>query len=177
MEAIVLFQSGNTKNPPPNGNSGKGLFYYHLKVSETEVVTVKRFEFLFNKCKYINDPEDYIADVLALSQKRILVVCETDDNKIKGFLINPSEKKIFNFYFNIFNAATVKNPVLAKFDISASLFYTQKLKSGSYRTSFMMIIYTDCNVKSTVLLPEHFIKEIYFNSMYIPYPASIADEK
>ena len=40
-----------------------------------------------------------------------------------------------------------------------------------------MIIYPDCNVKDTVLLPNHFIKKINLNSMYIPYPSSITDEK
>jgi hypothetical protein len=106
-EAVVLFQSGNTENPPPYGNSGKDLFFYHLRVSETEVVTVRRYEFLFNGCKYVEDPEDYNADIIVLSQKRIYVACETEENKFKGFFINPEEKKILNFNFNNFNAATV----------------------------------------------------------------------
>ena len=179
VEAIVLFQSGNTENPPPYGNSGKDLFYYHLKVSDTELVTVKRYEFLFNGCKYIKDPEDYNADVLALSQKRIYVVCETDENKFKGFLINPDEKKILNFNFNNFGAATVRNPVFGKFDKSAALFYTQELKSGVKRTAFMMINYPDCKDKSTVKVPKHFHKEIDLNGLLFlnnHYPASRADE-
>ncbi len=81
---------GNNQNPPEYGNSGQDLFYYHLKVSETEMVIVKRYEFLYNGCKYIKDPEDYNADIIALSQKRIYVACETDQNKFKGFFINPN---------------------------------------------------------------------------------------
>jgi hypothetical protein len=180
-EAVVLFQSGNTENPPPYGNSGKDLFFYHLRVSETEVVTVRRYEFLFNGCKYVEDPEDYNADIIVLSQKRIYVACETEENKFKGFFINPEEKKILNFNFNNFNAATVKNPVFAKFDKSIGLFYTQQLKSGTNNVAFMMINYPDCSdYRITVLLPKHFQTEVdLFGRVFMnnPYPANRASEK
>ena len=182
-EAIVLFQVGNNQNPPEYGNSGQDLFYYHLKVSETEMVIVKRYEFLYNGCKYIKDPEDYNADIIALSQKRIYVACETDQNKFKGFFINPNEKKIVKFDFYNFDAVSVKNPVFAKFDKSIALFYTQKLTSGVNKVAYMMINYPDCvdyRKPKQITIPKHFSYELDLASklfMSNPLPANRISEE
>ena len=41
-DALVLFQTGNTKNTPRYGNSGKDLYFYHLEIKE-DSVHVKRY--------------------------------------------------------------------------------------------------------------------------------------
>ena len=96
-EAVVLFQTGNSESEPELGNSGQDLFYYHLQVNDTVVVKVKRYELLFNKCKYVKDPEDFNADISVLSPKRIYAICQFEDNKFQGFMITPGVKKIQKF--------------------------------------------------------------------------------
>ena len=185
-EALILFQSGNSDKikETPFGNTGKDLFFYHIKLSNDDFVTVKRYEYLYNDCKYVKDAEYYNADIFALSQRRIYAVCETNaDNVLKGFEIDPEEKKVLRFDIN-FNSQQAKTPVFAKFDKTLGLFYNDVSHSGVSSTSYFLINYPDCNdIKypnnKPYVIPRHFYKEIDFKGkvfMNNPLPANRADE-
>ena len=186
-EAVVLFQTGNSESEPELGNSGQDLYYYHLQVNDTVVVKVKRYELLFNKCKYVKDPEDYNADISVLSPKRIYAVCQfnDEDDKFYGFMITPGVKKIQKFKFpnndNSKDIIEVKNPVFAKFNKTLALFYSLKTKNGNRKTAYFLLNYPDCNdSKTTYKIPKHHSKEINILPLVFmsnPYPANRAIEE
>ena len=62
-EAIVVFKTGN-------GNSGKDLLLVN-----GDSISVKRYEYLYDQCEKIDDPEDYKVNAAILSDKRIYVIC------------------------------------------------------------------------------------------------------
>ena len=87
-EAAILVQIGvGGKNEEiPFGNSGKDLFFFHISTNGGNI-EVKRMEYLSNSCTYVDDKEEfeyYNADIIALSEKRIIAVCESGDNKFQG---------------------------------------------------------------------------------------------
>ena len=186
-EAVVLFQTGNSESEPELGNSGQDLFYYHLQVNDTVVVKVKRYELLFNKCKYVKDPEDYNADISVLSPKRIYAVCQfnDEDDKFYGFMITPGVKKIQKFKFpnndNSKDIIEVKNPVFAKFNKTLALFYSLKTKNGNRKTAYFLLNYPDCNdSKTNYTIPKHHSREISILPLVFmsnPYPANRASEE
>ena len=182
-DALVLFQTGNNEDIPPHGNSGQDLYYYHLKVNDTLVVKVKRYEFLFNKCKYVEDPEDYNADIAVLSEKRIYAVCENTDNKFQVFMINPNEKIIEKFTIKHLEANEVKNPAFVKFDKSLALFHTHINVNNNKKVAYFLLNYPDCrDYVSSLKLPLHFMSNFNIDlSGYVfmsnPYPANRANEE
>ena len=183
-EAVVLFQTGNSESEPELGNSGQDLFYYHLQVDDTDVVKVKRYELLFNKCKYVKDPEDYNADISVLSLKRIYAICQYEDNKFQGFMITPGVKRIQKFslpYDNSGEIIEVKNPVFAKFNKSLALFYTLKTKKKKKKTAYFLLNYPECkDSKQSHLLPIHHqivITKLPTLYMSNPYPANRQNEE
>ena len=183
-EAVVLFQTGNSESEPELGNTGQDLYYYHLQVNDTVVVKVKRYELLFNKCKYVKDPEDYNADISVLSPKRIYAICQFEDNKFQGFMITPGVKKIQKFslpYDNSDNIIEVKNPVFAKFNKSIALFYTLKTKNENYKTAYFLLNYPECKENGIPhLSPIHhptLIDKLPLLYMSNPYPADRQKEK
>ena len=185
-EAVVLFQTGNSESEPELGNSGQDLFYYHLQVNDTVVVKVKRYELLFNKCKYVKDPEDYNADISVLSPKRIYAICQFEDNKFQGFMITPGVKKIQKFklpYDNSDEIVEVKNPVFAKFNQSLALFYTLKTKNENKKTAYFLLNYPECEISKqfqSQLLPIHHSTVIQNLPILLymgnPYPADRQNE-
>ena len=181
-EAIVIFQTGNGEKLPRYGNTGKDLYYYHLKVNG-DSISVKRYEYLYDACSKIDDPEDYKVDVAVLNGNRIYVACETDIGRFRGFIIYPDKEGIDEFNFNNFNAETVKNPVFAKFDKSLGIFYTHISETLNSRVAYHIMNYPDCfdYKEKPFLLPKHFTKDdfdfsgkVFINN---PYPASRANEK
>ena len=181
-EALVLFQTGNGKNPPKYDNTGKDLYLYHLKVIDSPnfEVTVKRYEYLYNNCLYDKDnhnPEYYNADIAVLSKYRIYAVCETQLNKFKGFIIYPGKQEVDEFYFNNFNAENVKNPVFAKFGKSLGIFYTHINENLNKKTAYQLMNYPDCidYRDYPILIPKGFIRELDFMGRIFlsnPYPAN-----
>ena len=185
-EAIVVFQTGNGADQPRYGNSGKDLYYYHLVV-EGDSISIKRYEYLYDKCEKIEDPEDYKVDVAVLSENRVYVVCETGIGRLRGFILYNKDENRQNdwdeFNFNNFEAETVRNPVFAKFDKSLGIFYTHIGTNQNSKVALQLINYPDCtNYKNNVLkIPKHYsLPEFDFTGkvfMLNPYPASRADEK
>ena len=181
-EALILFQTGNNKKSPKYGNSGKDLYFYHLEVSPTEL-KVKRYEYLYDECKYNEDPEDYNADIAVLSKNYIYAACETDSGKIRGFVIYPDKAEWEEFNFNKFEEESMKNPVFSKFDKSLGIFYTLNTVNENARVAFHIMNYPDCDDYRTtpILLPRHRTKDDFDFSgkvfMNNPYPASRANEE
>jgi len=187
-DALVLFQTGNTKNTPRYGNSGKDLYFYHLEIKE-DSVHVKRYEYLYDKCLYKEDAEDYNADIAVLSENRIFVVCETEPADkvnikrfLRGFIIYPNKENWDEFNFNSFGAVEVKNPVFAKFDKSLGIFYTHISANENSKVAYHIMNYPDCkNYRDeTILLPQHLSREFDFSGkvfMDNAYPADRQKEE
>ena len=188
-EALVLFQTGNgNTNEVMFGNTGKDLYYYHLQVftdqqcPNNKLVSVIRYEYLFNECLYKEDPEYYNADIYPFSQKKIFAVCEYQENKFKGFIIYTDKKAIDRFNFNNFEATSVKNPVFAKFDNTLGLFYTHINANHNSKVVYQMINYPICEVldPKKFQIPLFFSHTFTFSPLFYllnPYPASRASEK
>ena len=179
-EAIVVFQTGNGNKLPKYGNSGKDLYYYHLLV-DGDSISVKRYEYLYDECSKIDDPEDYKVDVAVLSPKRVYVTCETSIGRFRGFEINPLEETIIEFNFNNFDAETVKNPAFAKFDKTLGIFYTHKSVTQKSSVAFHLMNYPFCHkANKTFTIPKHYSYDsLSFEGkvfMVNPYPASRANE-
>ena len=83
-EAIVVFKTGN-------GNSGKDLLLVN-----GDSISVKRYEYLYDQCEKIDDPEDYKVNVAVLLDTRIYVICETGIGRFREFEINQMLKKLKN---------------------------------------------------------------------------------
>ena len=182
-EALVLFQTGNNnKKISRYGNSGKDLYFYHLEVSPKEF-KVKRYEYLYDECKYNENPEDYNADIAVLSKNRIYVACETDSGTIRGFVIYPDKSEWEEFNFNKFEGESMKNPVFSKFDKSLGIFYTLNTVNENARVAYHLMNYPDCDDYRNIpiLLPRHRTKDDFDFSgkvfMNNPYPASRANEE
>ena len=186
-DALVLFQTGNGKKHVPYGNTGKNLYYYHLRVDpEGPLVSVQRYEYLYPNCyfdKDKHDPENSNADIAVLSPHRVYAACETQLGRFRGFIIYPTQfdKEIDEFNFNNFDAEDVKSPVFAKFGQSLGIFYTQITVNNNYRVAYHLMNYPDCDNfrNSALLLPKGFLKEIEFSGkvfMSNPYPASRLSE-
>ena len=183
-EAVVVFQTGNGEELPRYGNTGKDLYYYHLIVNG-DSITVKRYEYLYNKCEKIDDPEDYKVDVAVLSEDRVYVACETGLGRFRGFILYRDKERQNDwdeFNFNNFDAETVRNPVFVKFDKSLGIFYTHIGANQNSKVAFHLIDYPDCTdyKDKTLTIPRHysindydFIGKIWINN---PYPASRANE-
>ena len=181
-EAIVVFQTGNGLEIPRYGNSGKDLYYYHLIVNG-DSITVKRYEYLYDKCSKIDDPEDYKVDVAVLSEYRVFVVCETEIGRLRGFILYKDRNDWDEFNFNNFEAEDVRNPAFAKFDKSLGIFYTHIGTNQNSKVAFQLINYPDCtNYKDkTLIIPRHYsLNDFDFTGKVFlsnPYPASRAEEK
>ena len=181
-EAIVVFQTGNGQKLPRYGNTGKDLYYYHLLVNG-DSVSVKRYEYLYDQCERIDDPEDYKVDVAVLSDKRIYVTCETGIGRFRGFEINPEVEKIEEFNFNNFDAETVKNPVFAKFDKSLGIFYTHRSVTQKSTVAFHLMNYPYCrnDGNTTYTIPKYFSYDSlnFYGKVFMnnPYPFSRANEE
>ena len=181
-EGIVVFQTGNLDKVPRYGNSGKDLYYYHLKLSGNDY-TVLRYEYLYNNCLYREDAEENNVDVAVLSPYRIYVACETENGRIRGFIIYPGKAEIDEFNFNNFDAEAAKNPAFAKFDKTLGIFYTHVTVNQNSRVAFHLMNYPDCfsYKEEPYLLPKYYVKENFDFSgkvfMNNPYPADRADEQ
>ena len=185
-EVLVLYQTGNGDSDIEYGNSGKDLYYYHLAIDPHEVNSVKpyvkalRYEYLYNNCIYREDVEEYNADLIPLSDKRVFAVCEHEKNKFIGFGIYSDRKAIERFNFNNFNAKEVRNPVFAKFDKNLALFFTHINTAGTPSTAYMLINYPDCEDYEKVTIPQHYTKllEKEFNVVMLnSHPADRQNEK
>ena len=182
-EALILFQVGNNEREPPLGNNGQDLYFYQIELSDTEFIVAKRYELLSQQCKYVKDPEDYNADIIALTENRIYAVCETEDKSFKGFEIHPFEKTItkFDIYLAVVKA---KNPVLTKFTKTLALFYNNIKSSQNSQVVYSLINYPDCHdyrsKEDPLLIPKRFTTEIeLYRKVFLnnPLPANRANEE
>ena len=184
-EGIILFQTGQNRNPLKPGNSGKDLFYYHIIIVEEEnMVQIKRYEYLYDNCLYDENkknPEYYNADIALLSYHKVFAVCETDQNRFRGFIIYQNQIKTEEFNFNNFGANDVKTPVFAKFGKSLGLFYTSINETLRKSVKYQIINYPDCfdYRKDPVLVPIARKKEIdLWGKVFLsnPYPSNIKED-
>ena len=144
-DALILFQTGSRDIDIPFGNTGRDLYFYHIRTNKNGYEGAVRYEYLDNDCLYKEDPEDYNADIFVLSEKRIYVVCESNEkNKLKGFVIYPGVKPIDRFNFDNFGASEVKNPVFTKFKKTLALFYTHVKSTLTPNVAYFLINYPDC---------------------------------
>ena len=159
-EAAILIQigDGEVNTEIPFGNSGKNLFFFHIQTEEGNI-QVKRMELLSNSCSYTAEnvkEEFYNADIIALSDKRIIAVCESGENKFQGFSISIGKKHIDRFEFTPRDAMYAKNPALAKFGKNAGFFYTYIPNNFNSKVVFSFVDYPDCEdySKTPILLPR-----------------------
>ena len=144
-DAVILFQTGNENKEILYGNTGKDLYFYHIRTNRNGYAGAVRYEYLDNDCLYKEDPEDYNADIFVLSENRIYAVCESNErNKLKGFVIYPEVKKIDRFNFDNFQASEVKNPVFTKFNKTLALFYTHVRPTLNPNVAYFLVNYPDC---------------------------------
>ena len=186
-ESLILFQVGDGKDKL--GQKGGNLFFYQLKLDSSPfLVTVKRYELLYENClfdKDNHDPEHQNADIAVLSSNYIYAVCETSLNKFRGFLIYPDreiKEKVEEFNFNNFDAEDVKSPTFAKFGQSLGLFYTHITPNKNKRVAFQIMNYPDCYdfVNEPFLAPIGFSKTVGFGGKAFinnPYQASKASDE
>jgi hypothetical protein len=183
-ESVVLFQTGNGSKKL--GHEGTRLFYYHLKVESSPLlVSVKRYEYLFPNCLYVEDPEYNNADIAVLSPNRIYAACETSNGQFRGFIIypdRPEKYEIDEFNFEKFSAASTKTPVFAKFGQSLGIFYTQVLDNYNKKVAFHIMNYPDCEdyQLNPIILPRGYSREIDFTGYAMitnAYPKSRASEE
>lgn len=90
------------------------------------------------------------------SPKRIYIACETDQGKLKGYIIYPGKTNVDEFYFNNFEGKDIRNPVFAKFEKSLGIFYTHIKQDDNYNVAF-----------------HYFTGKVFLNN---PYPFSRAKE-
>ena len=178
-EAAILIQIGDGNANPeiPFGNSGQDLFFFHIGTNGGNI-DVKRMEFLSNKCSYIDDKiesEYYSADIIALSERRIIAVCESGGNKLQGFSISIGEKHIDRFEFTPKDAVEVKNPTLGRFGKNVGFFYTYIPANNEKKVVFSFVDYPDCKdySENPVLLPRKLkLKLSLDKSVYMGNPYS-----
>ena len=181
-EGLILFQAGNAKDIPDVRNKGIDLYFiqFTTKVdsSSNDIINITRYTYLYDDCLYEGqklDAEYYNADVAVLSSNRIYAICETSQNKFKGFVLYPSSDTVHEFYLNNFYAKNVKSPVFAKFGKSMGLFYTHIYNNDRKFVTYQIMNYPDCHnyQKSPILIPKGFVKEIDFiGKVFLanPYP-------
>ena len=159
-EAVLITQigDGNKNKEIPFGNSGKDLFFFQITTNAGKI-DVTRMEYLSNSCSHFDDNDDeyYSADILAFSEKRIIAVCESGDNKFQGFSISVGIKHIDRFEFTPKGALYAKNPALAKFGKNVGFFYTYISENLDKKVVFSLVDYPDCEdySKTPVLLPRN----------------------
>ena len=193
-EVIVLFQTGtgnqNLANVPL-GDSGKDLYYYHLKVTPNSM-TVVRYDYMASNCRFSSDAEDNTADMIVL-EKSVMVICEVENEgknyakAFKAYNITNDIKKIDYIDFNQFsNGVGVKNPLFVKFDHYLAILYTYLITESKKNVNLLIMNYPDCNYvegdvkyfgicpngKQTKLLSKH-IDTFLVN----PYPTSMQSVK
>ena len=184
-EGIILFQTGQNQKGCKYGDTGKDLYYYHIKiVPENDLVQIKRYEYLYDNCLYSEDKQNaeyYNADIAILSHHKVFAVCETAPDKFRGFIIYQNQVKYEDFNFNNFGANMVKTPVFAKFGKSLGLFYTSINDHLRKSVKYQIINYPDCfdYRKSYLLLPQTFTKEVdFWGKVFLsnPYPSNIKED-
>ena len=160
---IIHIGEGNKNKEIPFGNSGKDLFFFQI-TTDGGKIGVTRMEYLSNSCSHFDDDdgEYYSADIIALSDKRIIAVCESGDNKFQGFSISVGEKHIDRFEFTPKDALYAKNPTLAKFGKNVGFFYTYFPDNFDKKVVYSFVDYPDCEdySKTPVLLPRKLHKEL-----------------
>ena len=120
------------------------MFYYQLHLSDEEpLVTAVRYEKLDIYCTYRDDEDDSI-DLAVLSDKRIYIACETDEGRLRGYIIYPGKANMDWFYFNKFDAKEIRNPIFAKFGKSLGIFYTYITEKNNYKFNFHIMNYPEC---------------------------------
>ena len=194
-EIGILLEFGNNQlDVNIYGNSGKDLYYYQLQLSDGYEVI--RDDFLFDKCKYRGEADDYHADIVAIDEDIIYAVCEIDNglNKdavaLKAFKITRDEKEIEYIEFNAekYKGKAVKTPVLIPFKDSVGLMCTLIDNSDVKNVVLIMLNYPDCEDSGNELkyiedCPNDKEKEANDITKYIniflsnPYPTSNAEKK
>ena len=95
--------------------------------------------------------QNIIMRILLLFLIKIYAICESQENAFYGFGIIAGKKHIERFEFNDTDVDSIKNPVLAKFDKTLSLFFTYVSKNGNSK-----VILTLINCPSVKIMKKKF---------------------
>ena len=165
-------------------NTEKKLFYYLLDLlNEDELAEFDSSGSIDTNCRYTENGVDETINVIKFLKKSIYIACETDEKKIKGYIISPIDKKVIEFDFNSFNATEIRNPKFAKFGEILGIFYTYINYNNKYNVAYHLMNYPNCqnyNENTRYLIPKYYSKEFDFsNKVYIlnPYPSSKTNEQ
>ena len=193
-EVIIALEIGDpSKGDIPLGNTGKDLFYYHLKVSPNSMEVI-RYDYLSDECRYRTNAEDYHLDIVSISDTLSMVICELDNggkeytHTFRAFRITKDIKRVEVIDFTRFTDKEkgVKNPQFVKFDKTLGILYTQLYNNGATSVNLLNMNYPDCEdatkeVKFYGICPAnghtHFLSSLINLKIVNPYPSSMANEK
>ena len=154
LQLIEVNPSSNTLTL--NGNQVIKTFYTEFNFlravpfDEDEAIilfrvgTAKRYEKLNiadDWCRFRKGEEDDSIDIGVLSKNYIYVACESENDRLRGFIIYPGKVEIDEFNFNNFDAKEMKNPAFAKFDKSMGIFYTHINSNNKHNVNFHLMNY------------------------------------
>ena len=193
-EVAIIFQTGtgnkNIENVPL-GDSGKDLYYYHLKVSSNSMEVI-RYDYMSSNCRFTSEAEDYTNDIIVL-ENSVMVICEVENEgknyakMFRAYNITNNVKKIDPINFNNFNNGIgVKNPSFVKFKNFVGILYTHLIAENEKNVNLLMMNYPDCreiegNVKYYAFCPNgNQTKELnkFFDIFMVnPYPSFMQNVK
>ena len=156
-EVGIIFQTGNgqEKEEIPYGNTGKDLYFYHLKVSSNSM-EVLTYDYIYNNCRLRTDSEDYTVDVIAV-QNTVYAICEVDNDPeafqiMKIYRTNKKfeEGKIYNL------GGKIKNPQFVLMGNSIGVLYTRIDLNDVKDVMLLMVNYPDCedSENKLIIYPE-----------------------
>ena len=157
-EVGIVFQTGNGKEKEqiPYGNTGKDLYFYHLRVSANSMQVIK-YDYIYNNCFLRTDNEDYTVDVISV-QNSAYVICEIDNEPDAFQLIKlyGPEKKFEQAKITNLGGKAVKNPQFVLIGNSIGILYTRTDLNNIKDVMLLMMNYPDCqdSQSALVLYPE-----------------------
>ena len=151
-EVVIVFQTGNgNEDAIPYGNTGKDLYYYHLRVSPNSMEVLK-YDYIYNNCRLRTNNEDYTVDVIAV-QNTAYVICEVHNEPDAFQLIKLStpEKKFEQAKINNIGKE-VKNPQFVLLGNSIGILYTRIDVNNVKDVMLLMVNYPDCQDSANALV-------------------------
>ena len=181
-EIGIVFQTGNgAEDGIPYGNSGKDLYFYRLEVS-SDSMEVKRYDYIFNKCRLRDNVEDYTVDIISLPDA-VYVICEMDNepNKLQLIQIYAQKKPFVSNTLGNFDGKAVKNPQFVRIADSLAILYTRVDASGRKDVMLLTMNYPSCQEDNMIMMyPEcpYGKKDITGVKLNVflqnPYPSSMS---
>ena len=156
-EVGIVFQTGNGGEfeAIPYGNTGKDLYFYHLKVSPNSFQVV-RYDYIYNNCRLRTNYEDYTVDIIAV-QNIAYVICEVDNepDAFQLIKISPLPKQFEQTKINNLGKE-IKNPQFVLMGNTIGILYTRIDSNNVKDVMLLMVNYPDCedSTNTLVIYPE-----------------------